>query len=176
MIIHLAYRFIWLGLLGLILSGTFAALAATNTVEESGLSRSTHQATANELKPSECTMNLVEIRLSSGGGGATNSLILGTTGNDINFRGRGGADCILAGAGNDTIDGDQGDDIILGGDGNDPDLFGDRGNDIIYGGAGNDFLRGGQNNDTLNGDQGTDNCQGNGGTDTFDSSCETQIP
>jgi Ca2+-binding RTX toxin-like protein len=164
MMLRLTYRLIWLGLLGLILSGTFAALAATNTVEESGLSRSTHQATANELKPSECTMSLAEIRLSSGGTGTTNSLILGTTGND-NYRGRQGDDCILGGAGNDTFDGDQGDDVILGGTGDDPYLFGDRGNDTIYGGAGNDTLDGGRDTDT---------CRGDSGTDTFNA-CETQI-
>lgn len=165
MITRLFYRWAWLSLLALILISAILAVAATNTVSESGADESNQSTTANDLKPPECAgLNLVEVRSGSGGGGNTNSLILGTAGND-NIRGRNGADCILGGAGDDTLDGDQGNDIILGGAGND-DLIGDRGNDTLYGGPGNDYLNGGP---------GTDTCYGDSGSDTFHISCETQV-
>ena len=146
MITRLFYRLTWLGLLALILLSAVLALAATNTVPESGADETNRSITANDLKPPECAgLNLVEIRSGGGGGGNTNSLILGTAGND-NIRGRGGSDCILGGSGNDTLDGDQG-------------------NDVVLGGAGDDTLIGGP---------GTDDCDGESGIDTFHNSCETQ--
>lgn len=165
MITRLFYRLTWLGLLVLIVVSATLALAATNTVPETGADETILPITANDLKPPECAgLNLVDVRLGGSSGGNTNSLILGTAGND-NIRGRGGSDCILGGSGNDTLDGDQSNDIILGGAGDDT-LIGDRGNDTLYGGAGNDFLNGGA---------GTDDCYGQGGTDTFHNSCETQV-
>jgi hypothetical protein len=164
--VRLVQRLAWLGLLALIVLSVFSAVAAHNAVDESGLSYASFQATANQLKPSQCdSLNLVDIVINSGTirDDADNTLVLGSSGVD-SIRGRGGNDCILGGGGSDTIDGDAGDDVVLAGDGSDT-LIGDRGNDMLYGGNGNDYLEGNQN---------TDSCNGGNGTDTADAStCET---
>ena len=118
MMIRLIYRLAWLGLLLLIPTAVFSAVAATNTVEESGASSSFHPATAEELKPSACDgLTLTDIVL-DGSGSTSNDLVLGTAGADT-LGGKQGDDCILGGGGDDNLDGKGGDDVLLGGDGND---------------------------------------------------------
>lgn len=146
--VSLAHRLAWLGLLVLIVVSALSAVAATNTVDESGLSYTTHPATINQLKPSECTMNLTSLVVDSGtiNGGGGSALILGSSGPD-SIKAKAGNDCILAGGGNDTLDGDTGNDVLLGGNGN----------------------------DRLIGDKGTDYCNGGNGNDTTDGSCESTV-
>jgi len=149
MITRLFYRLTWLGLLALILFSAVLALAATNTVPESGADDTNRPITANALKPPECAgLTLTSVIAGSGNinGGAGSSLILGSSGVDT-IRGQNGTDCILGGGGND-------------------DLRGQGGNDVLLGGPGNDILNGGA---------GTDACYGGSGTDTFTASCETQV-
>jgi Ca2+-binding RTX toxin-like protein len=137
----------WLPLVLLLLAfmiiiGSIAGMAATNIVAESGLSHTNHPMTANQLKPAECTMNLVNIIVPSNGDNSTqqNDLVLGTSGDDTGgnrLRGSGGDDCIVGGGGNDTLRGNKGNDILIGGNGDDT-LIGGNQNDICYGNAGND--------------------------------------
>lgn len=80
---------------------------------------------------------------------------------DSTLNGFGSADQIFGNAGDDTIRGGDGDDLIYGGDGDD-ELFGDNGNDTLYGEAGNDrligtsFRFGDENTTTLYGGAGDD--------------------
>ncbi len=130
----------------LVLVSVLTAAAAANIVpvtraDDLGLGART----ADQIKPSQCTMALTNIvlctgtTLCSGSGGA--DLMLGTPGNDTGANGRivggVGADCILGGAGNDDLRGQGGNDTILGGDGDDT-INGGAGTDICYGGAGTD--------------------------------------
>ena len=96
------------------------ATTATNLVAPSRAGVGVLAATANELKPPECaSLDLEEIRVAGGGGGAGHAgLVLGTSGND-RIVGGGGPDCIVAGAGNDDINAGGGDDICIGGQGTD---------------------------------------------------------
>lgn len=71
--------------------------------------------------------------------------IVATAGNDT-FLGRGLADVVHGGAGEDFLSGNDGNDR----------LYGDEGNDKLYGGAGDDWLTGGAGNDSLYGGEGTD--------------------
>jgi Ca2+-binding RTX toxin-like protein len=152
--------------LAILLAGTMAAYAATNTVPSTRLDLDTQAITANALKPSACAaLNLANIVTGSGtiNGTIANDLILASAGNDT-LNGGGGADCLVAGSGADTLSGGAGTDILLGGDGND-NLLGNGGADTLYGEAGND---------SLNGGVGTDLCNGGSGTDTA-ANCETQV-
>ena len=152
MLIRVTYRLVLVGTVALILLSTISALAATNTVEESGLSNSTHQATAEELKPPACNgITLNNIVVGSGtfaDSSGNSSLILGSPGND-RISGNDGNDCILGGGGNESV-------FIF---------F-----PCIDGGSGNDVLLGGPGFDVLNGGAGTDTC--NSGFPLFDTNCE----
>jgi serralysin len=96
--------------------------------------------------------------------------------------GRGGADTMDAGAGNDTVFGGVGatdttdvSDIMYGGTGNDQ-LYGNAGNDTVYGGRGifdpedgNDVVYGGKGSDAIYGNAGDDTMYGGGsGADPLD--------
>jgi Ca2+-binding RTX toxin-like protein len=143
MIIRLSFRLTCLGLLALILVSAFSTLAATNTVDESGASNTFHQATAEELKPSECNgITLDNIAIGSDSTG-NNSLILGSAGGD-NLTGKDGDDCIIGGGGNDSLKGQKGDDVLLGGPGANDDLDGGQhvsGDDCYAGGDGAIFKK-----------------------------------
>jgi Ca2+-binding RTX toxin-like protein len=130
---------------GLILLGVINAFAATNTVPSWRMDDNSQSITAEDLKPSDCTMTLTMIVV-AGNGTAGNDLILGTSGDD-NLQGDDGDDCIVGGGGNDTLQGQKGNDIILGQDGD----------------------------DALRGNQDTDICDGGLGTDSGHPSCETEL-
>jgi len=134
--------------LTILLGGTLAAYAASNTVPATRIDDDSIAITANDLKPSDCAaLNLTNIVAGSGtlNGTNANDLILGSAAAD-RIRGRQGADCILGGDGNDNLRGDRGGDVLLGGNGD----------------------------DALWGAQGADVCDGEGGTDTGDPSCEVE--
>ena len=96
------------------------ASTATNLVAPSRAGVRVRAVTANELKPPECaSLELEEIRVAGGGGGAGPAgLFLGTSGND-RIIGGGDSDCIVAGAGDDDINAGGGLDICIGGPGTD---------------------------------------------------------
>jgi len=135
--------------LGILIAGTIAAYAATNTIPNTRLDLDMRNIMANDLKPAECAaLSLTNIVTGSGSfdGTTGNDLILGSAGNDT-IQGRQGADCILGGDGDDTLQGSQGGDVLLAGNGA----------------------------DSLNGGQGTDVCDGEGGTDSGSPTCETEL-
>lgn len=66
----------------------------------------------------------------------------------VTRRGTTGADNLIAGPENDTLEGLAGNDILVGGRGTDT-LAGGAGNDILIGGRGRDTLRGGPGADTI---------------------------
>lgn len=135
MITRSFYRLTWLSLMLLILISTALAVAATNTVPETGADEIIRPITANDLKPPECAgLNLTSVVVGSGtfNGGAGNSLILGSPGADT-IRGQNGTDCILGGAGDDNLLGQNRNDVLLGGPGSDI-LNGGVGTDACYGG------------------------------------------
>jgi hypothetical protein len=108
-------------LLLLLVAGILSGLAASNSVGPSRLLQTTRTLNANVVKPSQCTMNIVNIITGSGtiNGTNQNDLILGSAGADT-ISGRGGDDCILGGGGNDTINGNNGGgDVCIGGPGTD---------------------------------------------------------
>jgi Ca2+-binding RTX toxin-like protein len=129
--------------LGMISAGT--ALAGANFVPATHIGAYTGPTIgANDLKPDECaSINLDEITAGSGtiNGTRSNNLILGSNIADtINSNNQGSkwlTVCIMAGAGNDTINGSKKAEIILGGTGDDI-IDGGGGYDICYGGGGND--------------------------------------
>lgn len=104
----------------LIVFSTATAIAASNTVEPSRIYEDSFGISPNDLKPSDCTMNITSIRTGSGFifGTAANDLIMGSAGGDWIF-GLGGDDCIVGGGGNDTVFGGTGTDVCLGGPGAD---------------------------------------------------------
>jgi Ca2+-binding RTX toxin-like protein len=73
------------------------------------------------------------------------------------IRGRGGADRISTGLGDDRVFGGRGNDQIKGSGGDDT-LSGGQGADDIFGSNGDDVLDGGPDIDTLHGGPGTDTC------------------
>ena len=77
-----------------------------------------------------------------------------------------GADFVLAGAGNDSIDTRDGNDIVYGGTGNDT-ISGGNQNDILFGEDGADRLIGGNGDDSLSGGTGDDYLEGGAGFDTI---------
>ena len=149
-------RLMFFGFIALILFSVVAAFAASLIVEPSTVDFDSISVSAEDLKPSTCTMTLTDIIRGAGTitGTGSNELILGSSGNDT-IDGGGGDDCILGAAGDDNINGGDGDDHILGGDGD----------DTINGGDGNDHIIGGNGNDI---------CTGGLGTNSFDT-CETII-
>lgn len=87
------------------------------------------------------------------------------------FRSGSGADVLIGGMGDDTIDGDgstgTGDDYISGGLGGNDDLNGGGGNDTLEGGKGDDRLWGDDGNDIVGGEDGNDYIDGDNGADTL---------
>ena len=93
---------------------------------------------------------------------------------DVTIAGMGGADTVFSGSGSDVlwgdavgeIDGAPGDgaDFLVGGAGNDT-INAAGGNDVVYGGADSDVISGGDGNDTLYGGGGQDRISGNVGDD-----------
>ena len=114
------FRLLFFGLITLILVSVVAAFAAGMIIEPSTIDLVSIPVSAEELKPSICTMTLTDIVRGAGTitGTGSNELILGSSGNDT-IDGGGGDDCILGSAGDDTINGGDGNDHIIGGDGND---------------------------------------------------------
>ena len=92
--------------------------------------------------------------------------LMGGTGNDT-IDAMGGNDVIMASAGDDAVRAFDGNDSVYGGPGNDS-LNGNQGDDIVHGGSGNDFALGGQGADLVYGDAGDDDVNGNRGNDTVD--------
>lgn len=89
-------------LFALILVSVLTAVAATNTVPASHISKNIFPIGPNDLKPPACAgLYLTNIVTGSG-------VINGTSGNDL----------ILGGPGADTINGNGGDDCCVGGGGN----------------------------------------------------------
>ena len=82
------------------------------------------------------------------------------------LHGRGNADILTTGSGDDTIIGGFANDTINGGGGNDR-LYGQTQDDTINGGTGNDVLYGQQHNDILNAGTGRDFLFGGTGDDTL---------
>jgi len=119
-ILRLAYTI----LAGLILFSIFFAIAANNIVPVTYLTDQSSILTANDLKPAACSAIIVTtiVYCPAGGGncdGTTaNDLILGSPSVDT-IQGKGGADCIVAGDGNDDLTGSQSRDICIGGPGTD---------------------------------------------------------
>lgn len=101
----------------LIVLGSGFALTAANVVTGSRVGAARAALTANQLKPPECAaLDLAQIRIGGRGGGAQNTLVLGTAGND-RLTGGNGNDCLVGGAGNDFLRGRRGTDVCLGGPG-----------------------------------------------------------
>jgi len=147
MIVRIMQRLSWMGLILLALVTIGVAVAASNSVPETGADIDSFSIGADSLKPSDCD-GLTLTNLVTGSG-----TIQGTGANDL----------ILGSSGADTIRGGNGDDCILGGGGDD-DISGMGGNDVLLGQAGDDDLDGGPF---------TDVCDGGAGTDTADKSCES---
>jgi len=104
------------------------------------------------------------------------NLLLAGAGNDTVQSGD-ARDAVYGEAGNDVLYGDGGIDYLIGGTGNDTifggdgadEAYGEDGNDLIYGGEDfqTDILVGGAGNDTLDGGQAWDLMYGGTGDDTF---------
>jgi VCBS repeat-containing protein len=97
-------------------------------------------------------------------GGSGDTLITGTSGNDVPITGSGGADTIRALGGDDTVNAGNGGDTVYGGAGVDT-ISGGNGNDFLYGQAGNDVIHGNDNNDTIYGGSGDDQIFGDANSD-----------
>src|SRR3990170_2515786 len=149
MILRTIYRLAWVGLLTLIVAAVVSAMAASNSVPETGVDEDSFSITANDLKPPDCdALGLSAVVTGSGNfeGTSAAELLLGSSGADT-ISARGGADCALGGGGNDSLNGNAGGDVLLGGPGD----------------------------DNLSGGNGSDICDGGAGTDTADSTCETKL-
>ncbi|HEX6230383.1 MAG TPA: hypothetical protein VF029_01565 [Actinomycetota bacterium] len=102
-------------------AGTLVGLTASNVVPASRAHDEARQATANDLKPSECAGPDVGTTIVGGGavdGTSQPDLIAGSSGPD-QIDGRQGNDCILGGGGDDTLRGGPGFDVCVGGPGAD---------------------------------------------------------
>jgi hypothetical protein len=112
-------RFMFVGILGLILASVVSAFAAGLSVPASNIGKQTIPITLADIKPDACQgLYLTNIVRGSG-------TITGTSGNDL----------IIGSAGPDSIDGLEGDDCILGGQGDD-EITGGEGTDVCLGGPG----------------------------------------
>ena len=144
MIARVVVRLIVWGLLTATVASTMLALAAANSVPQTGLEEFNQAITVNHLKPPECAaLNLdtiIDFERSQQKGNGTRALVLGGPNNN-KINAKGSSDCVLGGGGNDTLVGGKGTDILLGGPGNDH-LDGGQGADVCYGGPGADtFIR-----------------------------------
>ena len=111
----------------IVLIALISAFAAVNIVESSRLTDQTIAITitADDLKPSQCSMTLRWIRYCPVTGKCTfnsgdNDLVLGTSNAD-DMSSMFGDDCLLGGGGNDSLDGGQhiNGDVCIGGPGTD---------------------------------------------------------
>jgi Ca2+-binding RTX toxin-like protein len=96
-----------IGLAAFVLAQALTAFTASASVPSTRLGSVTSSVTANDLKPSECTMTVTSVARGSGTFAATapSQLVLGSSGNDTITGNSGGNDCIVGGAGTDTITG-----------------------------------------------------------------------
>jgi|GEM_PF-4038516 len=96
-----------LGLTAFVMAQALTAYTASATVSATQLGRTGTAVTADELKPSECTMTVTSVVAGSGNVSASagSQLVLGSSGNDTITGNIAGADCIVGGAGTDTITG-----------------------------------------------------------------------
>lgn len=112
-------RFLFLGLLGLILVSVVSAFAAGLSVPASNIGQQTIAITVQDIRPDACKgLYLTNVIRGSGTitGTSANDLIIGSAGPDM-IDGLEGDDCILGGQGDDQITGGEGTDICLGGSG-----------------------------------------------------------
>lgn len=107
-------------LLGLLIG---QALTASNTVPPTGAARRRQVIDPNDLRPSQCRMDVTSKITGSG-------TLTGTTGNDL----------IVGGSSADSLSGEAGDDCLHGGEGNDS-LNGGDGTDVCIGGLGKDTFK-----------------------------------
>ncbi|MFN2640599.1 MAG: hypothetical protein ABR548_01700 [Actinomycetota bacterium] len=97
------------------------ALTASNVVAGSTMGLYATTATANDVKPVDCSS--ITLTALYGGkddvtAGSTNDLELGGPAAQT-LNGGSGDDCILGGSGDDTLDGGPGSDVCIGGPGED---------------------------------------------------------
>jgi len=88
-------------------------------------------------------------------------------GKGLTHIGKGRADTLVGGDGDDRLDGAGAEDHLSGGRGNDQ-LLGGSDDDVLSGGDGNDQLSGGEGRDVLAGDNGNDRLDGGGSADQLD--------
>lgn len=100
-------------------------------------------------------------------GTSLNDLMTAYGSQAITIHGNGGNDTINGSSSGDSLYGDYGRDTIWAGSGADQ-LYGDIGNDILYGEAGNDVLDGGAGGNFLRGAQDNDTYVNSGGDDYID--------
>lgn len=127
------FHLLFVGILVIVITSTFSALAASNTVPVSYAMDTTIPIDHNQFIPPQCAgMKFDNIIYGSGtiNGGPGNDLIYGSPGND-NIRGGMGDDCIVGGGGNDILRGQNGNDVLIGGSGYDI-IEGGPGYDICY--------------------------------------------
>jgi hypothetical protein len=117
---RVVFQIILFGLIALILVSVVTAFAASIQIAPSRMGVESIPVSAEDLKPSICTMHLTNIVRGAGTitGTNDNDLIIGSSEGDI-IDGGGGDDCIVGGDGDDSIDGNSGTDICIGGAGND---------------------------------------------------------
>lgn len=96
-----------LGLTAFVLAQGLTAYTASATVAATQLGRTGSVVTANDVKPSECTMTVTSIVSGSGNVSASagSQLVLGSSANDTITGNIAGNDCIVGGAGTDAITG-----------------------------------------------------------------------
>jgi Ca2+-binding RTX toxin-like protein len=114
------FQIVLFGLIVLVIISVFTAFAAGIDIAPSNIGIESIPVSADDLKPSICTMHLTNIVRGAGTitGTNGNDLIMGSSESDI-IDGGGGDDCIVGGDGDDSIDGNSGTDICIGGAGND---------------------------------------------------------
>ena len=114
-----------ISLVVLIFANIVSAIAATNTVPPTKAKATTLQSpiTANNLKPTYCTMNLTQVVFVTTNytDSIGSSLILGNANNNTITNRTQNPDCILAGGGNDSMTGNGANagDVCDGGPGTD---------------------------------------------------------
>ncbi|HUG16853.1 MAG TPA: hypothetical protein VMM78_17735 [Thermomicrobiales bacterium] len=132
-------RLATIGLIPVIVSAAFSAVAAGNLVTQSSASASVRSIGPDDLKPPECAHIAIGAMVAGNGtlnAANANTLLIGGPGADT-LNGGNGSDCLVGGAGNNRLNGGQGNDVLIGGPG-DERLFGGPGNDTCYGRGGTD--------------------------------------
>lgn len=148
---------------------TIDLAAGTGLIGGAGLASATLTFTSIEDVSIEPSLSSVTVFGSDGANRLTTNVLgvanLRTEGVGIELHGRGGADWIQAGTGDDRLFGDDGDDSVFGQEGADT-IQGGAGEDILSGDAGNDVVDGGDGHDWIYG--GTSfGGSGTGGSDTL---------